>query len=66
MGLISSNDSFHALNSKGKNVPVKEEGWASPDETPTHIILKFDSSHGGAFVGAIGNTLWVDNVKLVY
>ena len=47
-------------------MPVKEEGWASADETPTHIILKFDSSHGGAYVGTIGNTLWVDNVKLVY
>ena len=46
--------------------PVTEEGWAGPDETPTQIILKFDSSHGGPFVGTVGNTLWVDNVKLVY
>lgn len=66
MGLTSGNDRFYALNSKGKHVPVTEEGWARPDETPTHIILKFDSSHGGPFVGAVGNTLWVDNVKLVY
>jgi hypothetical protein len=66
MGLIGGNESFYALNSKGKNVPIKEEGWADPDETPTHIILKFDSSHGGAYIGTIGNTLWVDNVKLVY
>ena len=66
MGLTSGNDRFYALNSKGKNVPVTEEGWAGPDETPTHIILKFDSSHGGPFVGTVGNTLWVDNVKLVY
>ena len=59
-------ESFYALNSKGKNVPIKEEGWADPNETPTHIVLKFDSSHGGAYVGTIGNTLWIDNVKLVY
>ena len=66
MGLMSGSTGFYALNSKGKNVPVTEDGWAAPDETPTHIVLKFDSSHGGAYVGTIGNTLWVDNVKLVY
>ena len=66
MGLICGGESFYALNSKGKNVPIKEEGWADPNETPTHIVLKFDSSHGGAYVGTIGNTLWIDNVKLVY
>lgn len=66
MGLITGADTFYALNSKGKNVPVQEEGWASADDTPTHIILKFDSSHGGAYVGTVGNTLWVDNVRLVY
>ena len=66
MKLMSGVNGFYALNSKGKNVPIQEEGWAEADETPTHIILKFDSSHGGAYVGTIGNTLWVDNVKLVY
>lgn len=66
MNLMSGSNVFYALNSKGKNVPVIEEGWAEPDETPTHIVLKFDSSHGGAYVGTIGNTLWIDNVKLVY
>lgn len=66
MGLIGGSESFYALNSKGKNVPIKEEGWADPNETPTHIVLKFDSSHGGAYVGTIGNTLWIDNVKFVY
>ena len=66
MKLMSGVNGFYALNSKGKNVPIQEEDWAEADETPTHIILKFDSSHGGAYVGTIGNTLWVDNVKLVY
>lgn len=56
----------YARNSKGKSVIVKETGWASADETPTHLILQFASSHGGAFVGSPGNTLWIDNVRLVY
>lgn len=66
MGLIEGDRTYYAENSKGKNVPIKEEGWASPDETPTHVVVKFDSSHGGAYVGSIGNTLWVDNVKFVF
>lgn len=66
MKLMTGNGGFCALNSKGQNVPIQEEGWADADETPTHIILKFDSSNGGAYVGTIGNTLWIDNVKLVY
>ena len=66
MGLVTGDATFYALNSKGKNVPIQEEGWADANETPTHIILKFDSSYGGAYIGTIGNTLWIDNVKLVY
>ncbi|MBQ7461236.1 MAG: PCMD domain-containing protein [Bacteroidaceae bacterium] len=66
MGLVSGDDGYHALNSKGKNVPINEEGWAKPDDTPTHLLLKFDSSYGGAYTGTVGNTLWIDNVKLVY
>lgn len=65
-GLLKGEDTKYARNSKGKIVPVKEVGWGSPDEKPTHIILQFDSSHGGAYVGSVGNTLWVDNVRLVY
>lgn len=63
MGLRSTD---YARNSKGKSVPVKETGWASADETPTHLMLQFSSSHGGAYIGSPGNTLWVDNVRLVY
>lgn len=66
MGLMSGDNAYHAINSKGKCVPIQEDGWANPDETPTHLILKFDSSYGGAYVGTIGNSLWIDNVKLVY
>lgn len=63
MGLRSSD---YATNSRGESVLVKETGWAAENEQPTHIILQFASSHGGAFIGSPGNTLWVDNVRLVY
>lgn len=56
----------YARNSKGKSVPIKEIGWAGANESPTHIILQFASSHGGAYIGSVGNTMWVDNVRLVY
>lgn len=56
----------YARNSKGEMKPIKEVGWASANETPTHLCLQFDSSHGGAYVGTVGNTLWVDNVRLAY
>ena len=66
MGLITGDRTQYAQNSKGKMVPVKEVGWADANETPTHIVLQFDSSYGGAYVGSIGTTLWIDNVRLVY
>ena len=66
MGLVGGEQTYYTENSKGKNVPIIEEGWAGPDEIPTHVIVKFDSSHGGAYIGSIGNTLWVDNVKFVF
>ncbi|MFI3302013.1 MAG: PCMD domain-containing protein [Rikenellaceae bacterium] len=56
----------YALNSRGENVPLMEESWAAADETPTHIILQFASSHGGAYIGSPGNQMWVDNVRLIY
>ena len=65
-GLLKGEDTKYARNSKGNIVPVKEVGWGAPDEQPTHLLLQFDSSHGGAYVGSVGNTLWVDNVRLVY
>lgn len=64
--LTSGDNTKYARNSKGKMVPVKEVGWAAADEAPTHIVLQFDSSHGGAYVGSVGNTLWVDNVRFAY
>ena len=66
MGLLKGESSYYATNSKGEQVKIIEEGWAEAEETPTHLIVKFDSSDGGAYIGSPGNTLWVDNVKLVY
>lgn len=63
MGLRSTD---YARNSKGKSVPVKETGWAEANEKPTHLVLQFSSSHGGAYIGSPGNTFWIDNVRLVY
>lgn len=64
--LMQLNSLNYAVNSKGKSVVVKETGWATADEQPTHLILQFSSSHGGAYVGTVGNTLYVDNVRLLY
>lgn len=55
----------YARNSKGQMVPVKEVGWARADEIPTHLLLQFSSSYGGAYVGTPGNAFWVDNVGLI-
>ncbi len=56
----------YGLNSRGHNVPIMEDSWADESETPTHIILQFASSHGGAYIGSPGNEMLVDNVRLVY
>lgn len=56
----------YARNSRGESVLVKEIGWAASTAVPTHLMLQFSSSHGGAFVGSPGNTFWIDNVMLVY
>ncbi len=56
----------YAVNSEGESVPIKEVGWGDADDTPTHIQMQFTASHGGAYIGSPGNTLWIDNVKRVY
>ena len=66
MGLIKGESTRFSLNSKGESVPVTEVGWGNATDTPTHLILQFTSSHGGAYIGSPGNTLWVDNVGLIY
>ena len=64
-GSMGLNKMRCAKNSKGKLVPVQEVKWEG-DATPTHIMLQFSSSHGGAYIGTEGNTLWLDNIRLSY
>ncbi len=64
MGLLTHK--MRAMNSKGKIVPIQEEGWAPAGTEPTHAILMLTSGCYEAFHGKDGNTLWIDNVKLVY
>ena len=59
-------EEMNAKNEKGKCVPVHEVDWAEEGEEPTHLVLQFTSSHGGAYIGSPGNSLWIDNVRLVY
>ena len=56
----------YTMNSRGESVPIREVGWAEEDESPTHMVLQFTSSHGGAYIGSPGNTMWIDNVELIY
>lgn len=66
MGLKNDPESaYHALNSKGRNVIIQEDGWAEPGTEPTHLIINIISSCGKAFYGGVGNTVWVDNVKVI-
>lgn len=62
MGLLNGDKAYYAKNSKGKLVPVQEEGWAAPNETPTHVLVMCSSSCGTPFVGTEGLTLYIDNI----
>lgn len=66
MGLIPEEKSYYARNSKGKMVPVVEEGWDSADATPTHMLVMASSGCGTAYTGTVGMTLWLDNISLEY
>ena len=65
-GLTSGILTKYARNSKGEMVPIKEVGWGDAGDKPTHLVLQFDSSYDGAYIGSPGNTLWIDNVRLAY
>lgn len=51
-------------NSKGKMVKIEEVGWSI--DQPTHIIMYISASSAGVFRACEGNTLWIDNIRLVY
>ena len=66
MGLLQGSRQLYAVNSRGKKKPILEEGWADPGAPVTHAILQITAGSRGAFTGALGNTLWVDNIRLEY
>lgn len=66
MDLTKGDNTPYCTNSKGKMVPIQEVGWADAETKPTHIILRFSSGHGGAYIGAPDAKFWIDNVKLAY
>lgn len=61
MGLLNGDKAYYAKNSKGKLVPVQEEGWAPADAVPTHVLVMASSSCGEPYVGTEGVALYVDN-----
>lgn len=62
MGLLNGAKAYYAYNSKGKLVPVQEEGWARADETPTHVLVMASTTCGEPFIGTEGLTMYIDNV----
>ena len=56
---------YMATNSKGKMVYVEEVGYRD-DVEPTHLIVQISSGSKEPYTGCVGNTVWVDNVRLVY
>lgn len=57
---------FYAKNSRGKNVEIVETGWGNNETSVTHIIVYISTGSLGAFVGALGNELWIDNIAFEY
>ncbi len=62
LGLRGAKNAYYGKNSKGKLVPVIEEGWDEEDATPTHLILMMSAGSGEPYVGTEGLNLYVDNV----
>lgn len=62
MGLLNGDKAYYAKNSKGKLVPVQEEGWAPADAVPTHVLVMASSSCGEPYVGTEGVALYIDNI----
>ena len=66
MDLGPMKDNIYGLNSKGENVEIIENAWGDENTPVTHAVLKITASIQEAYSGTIGNTLWIDNVKLEY
>ena len=66
MDLISGYKNMYAFNSKGKKKLILEEAWADANCPVTHAIMWFTSGSRGAFIGALDNVFWVDEIRLEY
>lgn len=66
MELLVGERALYAINSQGKSKPIPEEGWADAGTVPTHALVQIAAGCQDAFTGALGNTLWVDNICLEY
>ena len=66
MGLKKGERTLYAVNSKGRSMPIIEEGWAEPSSPVTHAIMSIATGTQESFTGAPGNTMWVDNIRLEY
>ncbi|MCM1520955.1 MAG: PCMD domain-containing protein [Lachnoclostridium sp.] len=64
LALRDKDDAYCARNSKGKLMPVIEEGWDDPSAQPTHLVVMFSAGSGEPFIGTEGLTLYIDNVGL--
>jgi hypothetical protein len=66
MGLKTNPETaYRAVNSQGKIVIIQEHGWAPLGTEPNYMMIHFITSYGKAFYGGVGNTLWLDNVKVI-
>ena len=63
---VNLSSTLYAVNSRGERKPILEEGWADEKTPVTHAILQISAGSCGAFTGALGNTLYVDNIRLEY
>jgi hypothetical protein len=60
-----SNNRHKTHNSKGQMVCIEEVDYRG-DMAPTHLIIQISAGSMPPFTGCPGNTIWVDNIKLVY
>ena len=60
-----SNNSHQTHNSKGDMVCIEEVDYRE-DVQPTHLIIQISAGSMPPFTGCPGNTVWVDNIRLVY
>ncbi|MDO5572038.1 MAG: PCMD domain-containing protein [Bacteroidales bacterium] len=65
MKLYNNDHVICGKNKAGENKQIIETGWGSNTDEPTHIIIRCSAGYGGAYVGAIGDMLWIDNIEII-